>query len=145
MAKDTKVAYASLQAAINAELDRCDNGFCRIYNGAKPAHADVAIAGQTLLAEIALAAVSFGGAQVVADTQVEAYLTMPAEDPSINASGTATWARFVTSGGAACFDCTVGGTLEGDLAADFDLMLSTKNLVMGGQVQFGQYKFVRPL
>ena len=145
MAKNTKVSYASLQAAIDAELNRCDSGFIRIYDGAQPANADTAVGGQTLLAELALDPISFDPAVIVAGTQVEAYLNLPAEDPSINATGTATWARFVTSGGVACFDCSVGGTLEGDLPANFDMMISSKNLVLGGQIQMGQFKFVRAL
>lgn len=140
MAKDTKVAVVSRNLAIDAELARLDaGGKCRIYSGAKPADADTAIGAQVLLAEIALNADAFAAA---AAGSASANATTP--DASADATGTAAWARFVTSGGAACFDCTVGGSAQGDTLGTHDILLNTTAIVAGAQVSLTAFTFSRP-
>lgn len=94
-------------------------GLLRIYNGARPATGGAAT---TLLAELTcgspFAPAASGG-----------VLTANAitQDSSANATGTATWARLTTSGGAfvADMDAGTGGT---------ELILNTASIVVGGIV-----------
>lgn len=76
------------------------SGLLRIYDGTRPATGGTAT---TLLAELALSATSAPSASSGTLT----FNTI-SDDTSANATGTATWFRLVTSGGAAVVDGSVG-------------------------------------
>lgn len=139
MARNTKVSAASRNLAIDAELARPDGGKVRIYSGVQAADADTAIGAQVLLAELALNADAFAAA--VAGSAAANAITA---DATADATGTATWARFTTAGGVACFDCSVGGSAEGDTLATHDILLNTKAIVAGANVAITGFSFSRP-
>ena len=91
----------------------------RIYDGVRPATGGSAT---TLLAELTLSDPCAAGA-------ASGILTFNAitADSSANATGTATWARIVTSAGAFVLDCSVG-------TSGADINLNTTSIVSGAQV-----------
>jgi len=113
----------------NARLDEITSaigasGLLRVFSGTQPATGG---AETTLLAELALSATAAPGA-------AGGVLTFSSisDDTSADASGTPTWARLTTSGGAAVADFTagVGG---GDL--DFDqAIVATGNVSVSSLV-----------
>src|SRR5438874_8686305 len=88
------ISAAGANASANAVTALLNGGTIRIYTAPQPASADVAITTQTLLASPTLGNPAFAAA--VAGVSTAAAVTA---DPSAAASGTAAWARFVTSGG----------------------------------------------
>jgi hypothetical protein len=108
----------------NARLDAITtavgaSGLLRIYNGTRPATGGAAT---TLLAELTCNATFAAGAAA-------GVLTANAitQDSSANATGTATWARLVTSGGTFVADMDAG-------TVGTELILSTTSIVAGGVV-----------
>lgn len=107
-------------AVRNARLDEITaaigaSGLLRIYDGTIPADADTAVGAQTLLAELPLSATA-------APAAAGGVLTFNAitSDTNANATGTASWFRITTSGGAAVLDgdVTTTGVGTGDLLLD---------------------------
>lgn len=104
-----------LSAAVrNAGLDAIttaigSNGLLRIYNGTQPASVAAALAGNTLLAELALSAT----AAAAASGGVLTLSTITA-DASADATGTQTWATLTTSAGTRVVDMSCGNG-SGDL------------------------------
>lgn len=94
-------------------------GLMRVYDGTRPATGGSAT---TLLAELTLTDPS-------ASAAASGVLTLSAitADPSANASGTATWCRFVDSSGGFVIDGSVGTS-----AADY--ILNTTTITAGVQV-----------
>jgi len=113
------MALAYSTAIRNAMLDEITaavgaSGFLRIYDGTRPASGGTAT---TLLAELTgnatFAAAASGGVLT---------LNSITQDSSANATGTATWFRWVTSGGTFCVDGNVG-------TSGSDLNLTTTSIV----------------
>lgn len=108
---------------LNAIRDAIDAGagagLLRIYDGSRPATGGAAT---TLLAELTFTDPSSTGASA-------GTLTLSAinADPSANATGTATWARIVTSSGTFVADCNVG-------TSGSDINLNTTSINAGVQV-----------
>lgn len=106
MAKDTQLANATVNAQADALARQLDNGYLRIYSGAKPATADTALSGNTLLAELRFAATS----APAASAGVLTFNPITA-DSSADATGTATFFRALQSNGTSTvMDGTVGAT-----------------------------------
>src|SRR5436189_12608 len=99
------VSAAAANASADAIAALLNGGTIRIYTAPQPAGADVAVTTQTLLASPTFGTPAFAAA-VAGVSTANAVTT----DPSASASGTANWARFVTSGGATIYDGTVGTT-----------------------------------
>lgn len=95
-------------------------GLIRIYNGTRPANADTAVSGQTLLATATMSDPSFPAA--VGGSMTANAIT---GDTSIDADGTASWFRVVDSNGNAVMDGNVG-------TSGSDLNLNTVSFVTGG-------------
>jgi hypothetical protein len=94
--------------ARNSQIDnltaRLNNGYFRFYAGTKPATADAALSGNTLLAELRFAATAFAPASGASATS-----NAIAQDASADADGTATFVRcFASDGTTAVCDLTVG-------------------------------------
>ena len=58
MSLDTQLADVAVNAEADALARLLDNGYLRLYNGTKPATADTALSGNTLLAELRFNATS---------------------------------------------------------------------------------------
>lgn len=115
MALNPKTAVASRNLALNAAFDPLNGGFLRIYDGVQPADADAALSGNVLLAELALNATAFAAAS--AGSKTANAITA---DSSANATGTATWASLVRSGGVRATD-TVMDMSVGTSGANLNL------------------------
>ncbi|HTJ17851.1 MAG TPA: hypothetical protein VL494_13820 [Steroidobacteraceae bacterium] len=74
-------------------IDNANSGKLRVYSGTRPATANTALSGNTLLAELTLGATSY--------TESGGVLTASAiaSDSSADASGTASFVRIVESNG----------------------------------------------
>lgn len=98
------------------------SGFIDIYSGTPPANVGTALAGNTLLAHLPCSATFAPGA-------ASGVLTVNAitQDASADATGTATFFRATTSGGAAVVQGTVG-------TSGADLNMNTTSIVSGGPV-----------
>lgn len=123
-----KLTNRGASASADAVTALLANGYLRIYSGTKPATADTAISGNTLLAELRFGATAFASA-------VNGVATANAitDDASANNTGTATWFRCLDSGGVDVTD----NVFDGDVSATGgggDLQLATTSLVAGGQV-----------
>lgn len=102
-------------------------GFLRFYDGAQPATADTALGGQVKLAELALSATAFAAAGVGS-----VVANAISDDLSADATGTATWATFVTAAGVRILDVSVG-------LAGCDINLNAVNLQAGAKVSVTSY------
>lgn len=109
MAADPRITNAVATAMIDAGVgDQLDNGYIRIYDSTIPTNADTAVGAQVLLAELRFNAAAFPSA-------TNGVITAAAitDDSSANATGTATWARFLKSDGTTVImDVTVGTSGE---------------------------------
>jgi hypothetical protein len=101
-----KISNAAANAEVDALAALLNGGHLRIYAGAVPANADEAIAAQTLLAELTFANPAFGAA-------VNGVATANAigQDNANNATGTATFARALSSALAPVADFVVGADI----------------------------------
>lgn len=99
----------------------------RIYSGTAPANADAALSGNTVLAELTMAATPFSG---YTDTGTAARATAGAitADSSADASGTATFFRILDSAGTTAKAQGTVGT------ATSDLILNTTAITAGSTV-----------
>lgn len=123
MANDMQIAYATANAACDAIAALCNNGYIRIYTASKPANADTALSGQTLLAELRFAATAFGSA-----SNGVATAGTITSDSSADNTGTAAWFRVLASNGTTViYDGTVG-------TSGCDLNLNTTSITSGAQV-----------
>lgn len=95
----------------------------RIYDGSQPAGPGTAIGAQVLLAELVGNAAAFAGAAAAGVLTANAITA----DASANATGTASWARLLTSGAVAEIDCTVG-------TSGTDLIIDNTSIVLGQNV-----------
>lgn len=95
----------------------------RIYDGTRPTDADTAVGAQTLLAELTCNA-------TFAPAASGGVLTLNAisDDTAANATGTASWFRITTSGGATT-------VLDGDVGTSgSDLNLNSTSITINGTV-----------
>ena len=129
MALNPKLANLGANAAADAVVDQADGGALRIYDGTQATNADTAVGAQTLLAELTLGTPAFGAA--AAGVATANSITA---DSSANATGTASWFRVVTSGGAALWDGSVG-------TSGADLNLDSVSIVSGGNVSVTSFTF----
>ncbi len=89
---------------LTALIDNLNSGKLRIYSGTRPTDADAALSGNTLLAELTLAATSFP-APVAGTLTANAIV----QDSAADATGTASFARlFEADGTTVVMDLSVG-------------------------------------
>lgn len=120
----------SMLDQVNAAIGA--GGFLRFYDGVQPATADTALGAQVQLAQLALSATPFAtaaGGTIVANTITD--------DAAADATGTATWASFVTSAGVRIFDVSVG-------LAGADINLNAVAIVVGALVSVTSYNLSIP-
>lgn len=103
MALNPKLSAASRNLALNAALDVLNGGNVLILDGTQATDADTAIGAQVTLAQVGCNATAFAAASAGSKT-ANAFT----QDSSADATGTASWYRFRTSGGTAVWDGTVG-------------------------------------
>lgn len=86
------LANAQRNRAADAVLARLNSGFLRIYNGTRPATADTALSGNTLLATLPFGATAFSGASAGV-----ANANAITSDTNAAATGRPSFARLVES------------------------------------------------
>ncbi|WP_217183360.1 hypothetical protein [Streptomyces sp. AC495_CC817] len=122
-----RISNAARSAAADAIVDLIDAGpaagTLKVYTGSQPAGAGTAPTG-TLLGTLTMSDPAFGNAANGVATA--APIT---GDSSVDATGTAGWARIADSTGTAIIDLSV--TVSG---GGGDLQLDSVNLVAGGQL-----------
>lgn len=138
---NTKIAASEAQAALNAVVDAIDGGtgagVLKVYAGTQPADPDATPGTATLLASMTLQSPAFGTAADAGGSATATVNGTPS-DTSANASGTATWFRAETSGGA--------GVIDGDAgtATADDLTLDSANISAGATVTVNSWKVTIP-
>jgi len=133
VALDTKLANAQRSRAADAVTVRCNAGKLRLYDGTRPATPDTAIGAQVLLTELTFGNPAFGAA-------VDGVATANAitADALANATGTATWSRWVESDGStAVLDCEVG-------TSGANVNLNTVAIVAGATVSITSLTYTQP-
>lgn len=128
MAVDWRITAGTAEDMADLILAAIDDGAgagkLRIYDGSQPAGPGTAISDQTLLAEIILNDPSFTSANGVLTLVVDPTI----EDDEANATGTASWGRFVDSNNVAVIDGNVG-------TSGASINLNTTSIVAGGPVR----------
>lgn len=128
MANNLKYAVTLKNAKLDAITTAVGaSGLLRIYSGTQPTNPDTALSGNTLLAELACSATFAPGAS-------SGVLTINAitADSSADATATATFGSFLTSGATRKVDFTVG-------TSGSDLNLNTTSIVSGAQVSVSSF------
>ena len=121
MAKNTQKTNLAVNAEADALAALLNSGLIRIYDGTQPATGDTAITTQNLLVTLTLNGTAFPAA-------VAGVLTANAiTSGTAGASGTATWARILTSGATAVFDGSVATT-------DANIVLNSVAISSGASV-----------
>lgn len=105
------------------------NGKIKIYSGTVPANADAALSGNTLLAELTMAATPFSG---FSDTGTAGRATFGpiSSDTSADNTGPATFYRYENAAGTVRGQGTVGGPTGGP----WDLTMNTTAITAGSTV-----------
>lgn len=99
-----KLSNAGANAAADAACALLNSGYLRLYSGTKPASADTALSGNTLLAEL-----RFGATAFAASSGGVATANSITPDSAADATGTASFFRALKSDGTtAIFDGDVG-------------------------------------
>lgn len=99
----------SANAEVDAIAAKLNNGYLRIYSGARPANPDAALSGNTLLAELRFNATAFG-----AGVNGVATANAITADSSADNTGTATFFRtFKSDGSSPIIDGSVGASGSG--------------------------------
>lgn len=131
MANDPQISHAAANAAVNPLVALLNGGTLNIYTGTQPTGPDTAITSQTLLATLTFSATAFGNAEDGVAT-ANAIVSGTAV-----ATGTATWARMLSSGSVAEVDCSVG-------TSGADINLNTTSIVSGATVAVTSFTVTLP-
>ena len=132
---NVRLATAAQNDALDAVtilINATSAGSIKIYDGTQPANANTAISTQTLLATLAFSTDAFGDA--VAGVSTAAAIT---GDSSVDADGTATWARVVDGGGNTIMDVDAG-------TASTIMILNAVAFVTGGTVDADSMTLTMP-
>lgn len=123
MANNLKYAVTLKNARLDAITTAiASSGLLAIYSGTQPTNPDTALGAQVKLAELACSATFAAGASggVLTISTISA-------DSSADATGTATWFTFTTSGGTRKIDGTIG-------TSGCDLTIDNTSIVSGQAV-----------
>lgn len=131
------LATATRQAMCDACVDAIDGGTgagtLKIYTATRPANANTAVSGQTLLATLTFSDPAFGAA----NTSGVATANSITQDSSADATGTAAWARIETSTPGTVMDISVG-------TSGAELNLDSVSIVAGGTVSVSSMTVTMP-
>jgi hypothetical protein len=136
MAADMAITTAAASAMCDALVDRIDTagpGTLKIYGASRPATADSAVGGATLLATLTFSATAFGAA-----SSGVATANAITSDSSADATATAVWFRVANGTPTTQFDGNVGTSGE-------DLNLNTTSIVAGAVVSISAGTVTVPL
>lgn len=141
-----KITTGTADAALTAIGSLLNGGRIIIYSGTEPNTASANLSGNTVLADITLAATAFG-APLTDDTDATARKIeaagVPRSDTAADASGAATFFRAYTSAGTAVANVVYQGT-AGGTGSGQQLVLNDVNIILGGNVSISSLKIVMP-
>lgn len=123
MAANPKFSETCVNAEADASRALLNNGYIRVYDGVQPVDADTPVGAQTLLAELRFGTPAY--APAVGGVAVANPIT---PDAAANATGTATWYRFLKADGVTVIEDGSADT------AGANLILNTTNIVAGAIV-----------
>jgi hypothetical protein len=124
-----------VNAACDAVAALLNSGKARIYSGTRPANANTALSGNTLLAELTFGSTAFGAA--VAGVATANAITA---DSSADATGTATFARLLKSNGTSVvMDVDVTTSAGSDR-----IVLDTVAIAAGANVSISSFTITQP-
>lgn len=132
-------------AATDAIVDLIDagtadaNGDLIIYGGTPPATVETALAGNTVLAQVELQNPAFDAAADGDPGGVAALLGVPLSDLAIDATGTATFARFRDRDNGAVIQVSISATGGGG-----ELQLNSTALQIGATFTVTAFVFTMP-
>jgi hypothetical protein len=135
VAKLAKIAIATRNAGADAKMDRCNGGKLRLYGAPRPASSDDPPGAAVLLAELSFGNPAFGAA--VNGVKTANAIT---GDSAADATGTAVWGRFTTSGGATVADGNAGDASD----APVDIQLNSKAIQIGATVNITSLTWTEP-
>lgn len=132
-----KITNATADAMLATIATSLNTGYIRIYSGTEPTTANVALSGNTLLAELRFGATAFGAATASgADRVITANAIT--QDSGADADGTATFFRALQSdGNTVVYQGTAGTSGQ-------QLNLSATNIVTGGVVSISSLTITMP-
>lgn len=131
MSLNPKTCAASRDLALNAAFDVMNSGKLRIYDSTQPTDADTALGAQVLLADLGLNATAFAASS----SQSKAANAIT-DDTSADATGTATWCSFLTSGNVRKHDASAG-------TATVNLVLNSAAISSGATVSVTSYSMTQ--
>lgn len=140
-----KLATATADAMLSALTALCNNGRMIIYSGTEPTTAATALSGNTVLADIALAATAFGAPAASGNNRVATAAGVPLSDTLADASGTATFFRIYKSTGTALADVVYQG--KAGINTDNptpELVLNDVGIILNGQVTINSLTVTMP-
>ncbi|MHB8406238.1 MAG: hypothetical protein ACYDCJ_12525 [Gammaproteobacteria bacterium] len=125
---NVNLSDAAANAEANALAPLMNGGTIAVYSGTQPASANTALSGNTLLVTFTFGNPAFGAAAA-------GVLTANAiASGTAVATGTATFARILESGGAVVMDTTVGATGAG-------INLSTATIIAGTLIPCDSFSY----
>lgn len=127
-----RTALARRSAILTAYIAPANSGLLRVYAGARPANADTALSGNTLLATLVMNATSFVESSGIMTANAIASVTAVA-------SGTASFTRLFRSDGTTVehdFGVTTGASAPGT-----EVSLNTLSIVLGAPVSVSSFTF----
>lgn len=131
-----KTSVALRNAMLGALISPAASGLVRVYSGTRPADADTALSGNTLLAELTLGATAFPSASggVLTANSITG-------DTSADATGTASFVRvFQSNGTTAMYDMSVSATGGGG-----EVQFATLSFVLGVAVGLTSLTITNPV
>lgn len=128
----TEVANIGVNAGVDALVALANGGTLDIYSGTRPATADTALSGNTLLASLTLGSPAFG-----ASSAGVATANAITGDSSADNTGVASFYRVKTSGGSTVWQGDVG-------TSGASLNLSSVNITATGQVNVTSFTYTAP-
>lgn len=133
-----KISTEAADAMLTTLATALNAGKLRIYSGTEPATANTALAGNTLLADINFANPAFAAAAASGADRIISATSMPIQDTSAEADGTATFFRCTnTAGTVTYYQGTVGTSGQ-------QLNLTATNIVQGGVVSVSSLSITLP-
>jgi hypothetical protein len=124
MPLDRKMSNAAVNAEANALATLANNGYIRLYTGAKPATADTAITAQVLVSTLRFGATAFPAAS----NGVLTANPITKDSSAVGNASPVTWARILQSDGSTVlWDDTVG-------TSDSNIVLNSVTIGAGAEV-----------
>ena len=133
----TFLAAASGVYNILVNLNTGGAGTFNLYDGTKPANADTALSGNTLLATFTLGNPAFGGQPTSSTGAVSTLLGVPLSTTGL-ATSSATFFRAKNGAGTAVVDGTVGTSAA-------DAIIDNASIVTGQTVLLNSWTFKVPI